>query len=209
MKGKWFGFLLILMALGFTCVFYRMLPDQVPIHWGINGMADRYQDKAVGAFLLPLIMLILLIFMRFLPKMDPNKENYVRFMKTYDLMINGILLFLFVLHVMALSFSLGWIQNTNYFVHLILGVFFIFVGNYMPKVKQNYFIGIRTPWTIANVEVWKKTHRFGGRVFVTTGFLFIGIIFLPTAVQSIVTIILLCASLTIIFISSYFFFVKG
>jgi uncharacterized membrane protein len=208
MKGKWLCLILILIAFGLSFIFYPVLPEQMPVHWGINGIADRYEYKAFGAFLLPLIMFILFIIMRFLPKVDPKKDNYVRFGRTYDLILNGILLFLFVFHLMALSLTLGWIQNTNYFIHVFLGVLFIFLGNYMPKVKQNYFIGFRTPWAIANEEVWKKTHRLGGKVFVITGFLFICILFLPASLQSTGTIALLFVNIAIIYISSYFFFKK-
>ncbi|WCN36606.1 SdpI family protein [Aneurinibacillus uraniidurans] len=209
MKSKWLGFLLILLAFGVTLFCYRMLPEQFPIHWGIDGSVDRYEHKAFGAFLLPVIMLILVPLMLFLPKVDPRKDNYVRFGKTYELITNGILLFLFVFQILALSLSLGWIHNTNYFIPVFLGVLFIFLGNYMPKIKQNYFFGIRTPWAIANEDVWRRTHRFGGKVLVIAGILFIGTILLPTSLQSTVIIIVLCVSLIITYLSSYFFFVKG
>ncbi|MEH7333018.1 SdpI family protein [Neobacillus drentensis] len=207
MKRNWFGlFLLIIIIIG-TCISYPYLPEQIAVHWNYKGVPNSFADKSFGAFLLPGIMLILYVFRILLPKIDPKKQNYQRFEGTYIWIMNGILLFLFLLQIVQITSAMG-IINPAMVVPELIGLLFIFIGNLSPKFKPNYFVGIRTPWTLASEEVWKKTHRFGGKVFVILGLLMLLVPVIPTAIQVYYVISVIVVSLALITLSSYYFFIK-
>lgn len=151
---------------------WNELPSKVPMHWNIKGEIDRYGDKSeliIIPFLLPL--LVYLIFL-VVPKIDPkNKLNQmggklqaIKFLLTTLMSI----LALFIIYTAKnQSFT-----NPNYIV-IIIGVLFIVIGNYFKTIKPNYFIGIRTPWTLENETVWKKTHKLGGKMWFIGGILIV------------------------------------
>lgn len=151
---------------------WNELPSKVPMHWNIKGEIDRYGDKSeliIIPFLLPL--LVYLIFL-VVPKIDPkNKLNKmggklqaIKFLLTTLMSI----LALFIIYTAKnQSFT-----NPNYIV-IIIGVLFIVIGNYFKTIKPNYFIGIRTPWTLENETVWKKTHKLGGKMWFIGGILIV------------------------------------
>ncbi|MDN3017085.1 SdpI family protein [Paenibacillus sp. BSR1-1] len=208
MKKNWFGlFLLIIIIIG-TCISYPYLPEQIAVHWNYKGAPNSYADKSFGAFLLPGIMLVLYVFRILLPKIDPKKQNYQRFEGTYKWIMNGILLFLFLLQIVQITSAMG-IINPAMVVPELIGLLFIFIGNLSPKFKPNYFVGIRTPWTLASEDVWKKTHRFGGKVFVILGLLMLLVPVIPAAIQVYYVITVIVVSLGLIMFSSYYFFIKN
>ncbi|MGG2989583.1 SdpI family protein [Geobacillus stearothermophilus] len=147
------------------------LPDQVAIHWNAAGEADGFSNKWLGAFLPPLLMTFLIILMGVLPKFDPKKESYGRFQKSYRIVNAALAFFFLLLHIATLAYNLGVPVDVGRLVLIGVGVLFIVLGNYMPKIKPNYFIGIRTPWTLESEAVWNKTHRLGGKVFIVMGIL--------------------------------------
>jgi uncharacterized membrane protein len=100
------------------------------------------------------------------------------------------------------------IVNPKYVVPELVGLLFIFIGNLSPKFKPNYFVGIRTPWTLANEDVWKKTHRFGGKVFVITGLLLLLVPVVPAAIQATYALSVIILCVVLIVVSSYYFFIK-
>jgi uncharacterized membrane protein len=207
MKRHWFGLFLIIIAIMGTWISYPHLPAQISIHWNYKGEPNRFVDKSYGAFLIPLIMVVLYIFRIILPKIDPKKNNYPRFEGTYYWIMNGILLFFFLFQVMKIIGDLG-IINFKYVIPELIGLLFIFIGNLSPKFKPNYFIGIRTPWTLANEDVWKKTHRFGGKVFVIVGILQLFVPIIPAVIQGYYVLGSILISLALIIFSSYYFFIK-
>jgi uncharacterized membrane protein len=104
-----------------------------------------------------------------LPKIDPRRENFERFRGTYWLIFNLLLLFLLVLEVLTLGVALGWRVDVGTAVNLLTGTLFIGLGNVLPRLRPNWWMGIRTPWTLESDRVWRETHRVGGRVFVAAG----------------------------------------
>jgi uncharacterized membrane protein len=208
MKRHWFGlFLLVIVVIG-TCIAYPYLPQQVAVHWNYKGAPDDFGQKSFGAFVLPGIMIILYALTIILPKIDPKKNNYQRFQDTYYRIMNVILIFIFLMQAVQITSSLGKI-NPTYVVPELVGLLFILIGNFSPKFKHNYFVGVRTPWTLASEDVWKKTHRFAGKVFVISGLFLLLVPVIPAAIQAyyVMAIIILCLGLTVV--SSYYFFVKG
>ncbi|MBS4211205.1 MULTISPECIES: SdpI family protein [Neobacillus] len=207
MKKYWFGLFLVVITFIATWIAYPYLPEQVANHWNYKGEPNSFVHKSRGAFLLPGIMLVFYVMRILLPKIDPKKSNYQRFGSAYSWIMNGILLFLFLFQAVQITSELGIIEPQHVIPELI-GLLFIFIGNLSPKFKPNYFIGIRTPWTLANEDVWRKTHRFGGKVFVVLGILMLFVPIIPAAIQVYYVAIAIIVSLALIVLSSYYFFIK-
>lgn len=169
-------FLLFLVIVGLfisSIVLYPYLPETLPIHWNAQGEVDGYTSKFSGAFLLPFITLGLYVFLLFLPKIDPRHENYAKFSGAYDIFKWITILFMAVIHGVVLATGLGYTPNVLFIIKIATGIMFMLIGNYMGKMRHNYFVGIRTPWTLANEKVWNKTHRFAGPLWVLSGLCFI------------------------------------
>lgn len=140
---------------------YNQLPEQVPIHWNIQGEADNYGPKWV----LPLIHLGVYALLLIAPIIDPRKKNYQVFSKAYYRLRLALILFFGAFNVLVFMSQLG--HDIDISRILVIGIFLLFIvlGNYMNNLKPNWFIGIRTPWTMENEEVWRKTHYLASRLF--------------------------------------------
>ncbi len=148
---------------------YPHLPDQVPSHWNLKGEIDSYTNRTLGAFLLPILTLSLYLIMMIFPLIDPRRDNYLRFKRAYQLMRWCLVLFLGGLYVLTMLFTFGYPVNIGLIVKGGVALLLTVIGNFMGQFRHNYFVGIKTPWTLANEDVWQKTHRFGGRVWVVGG----------------------------------------
>lgn len=148
---------------------YPQLPQQIPTHWNASGQVNGYTEKPWGVFLLPLTMLAILGIFELIVRYSPrgfrlDRSRHV--VGVFALATCGLLFLIFVAQLWAAS---GHATQPNQFVVPGIGILFMIFGNYMGKVPKNFFIGIRTPWTLASNEVWGKTHRFGGIAFVLAG----------------------------------------
>jgi uncharacterized membrane protein len=159
------------------------LPDTMAIHWGIEG-ANGFASKFNAMLLTFGIMIFVYILLTISPKIDPKKENYDKFSRSYTIMNYSVLILLFLVNVLVIGGGLGYEIPMNSTPYIIVGLLFIVMGNYLPQCKPNYFVGIKTPWTLSNEEVWRKTHRFSGKVFVVLGVIMILSIFAPAAWKS-------------------------
>ena len=175
--------LLALLPLVLVAVFYSRLPDQVPMHWGFDGEINRYGSKnelwLIGA-LGPLFALLF----QFLPRLDPKRRNYEKFQTYYEAFSLVLVAFTSVMMGVALleSFRPGTLSMGRV-VSALVGLLFLFVGNLMGKVKPNFFMGIRNPWTLSDPDVWNRAHRLGGGLFFLTGLVtVVSALLLPEAV---------------------------
>ncbi|KMY54408.1 hypothetical protein AC623_11085 [Bacillus sp. FJAT-27231] len=208
MKRNWFGLCIVMLSLIGTYISYPYLPEQIAVHWNYKGAPDSYSPKSLGVLIFPIIIIALYILTAILPKIDPKKSNFKRFQRSYFRVMNGILVFLFLAQIVQITGGIG-IVNPAYIVPELVGLLFIFIGNLSPKFKPNYFIGIRTPWTLAREDVWKKTHRFGGKLFVLSGLLLLFVPMIPAAIQAYYTLSIIVICLALIVFSSYYFFIKA
>jgi uncharacterized membrane protein len=192
----------------FSIIVYPSLPSEIASHWGVNGEVDGYMGKWFGTFFLPLLLIGLYALLIVLPKIDPKKENYEKFASTYNLIILLFVIFLAMLHVGVLLFNLGYDIKIDMIVPIAVGLLFIVLGNYMPKFKHNYFVGIKTPWTLANEKVWAKTHRFGGKVFIVMGLVLIASAFFNGPAQFTVLMAVIFGGIFLLFLMSYIYFKK-
>lgn len=150
---------------------YSKLPGQVPLHWGIDGNVDRYGDKS-ELFLMAGMNIFIGVLLFVLPKIDPKRRNYHRFQETYEWMILWILGFMTIIMGLTLAETMQPGRfDVGKAVCFMVGILFISLGNMLPKIKRNFFTGVKTPWALSNDTVWNKTHRLGGKCFVLGGIL--------------------------------------
>jgi uncharacterized membrane protein len=181
MRNRWIGLIVAGIALAAAIWAYPQLPPRVATHWNFRGEADGYSGRFVAAFVFPLAILLFAGLAHVFPKIDPKGKNYPKFDDTYWLLINGVLIFAGVMHLALLGNAIGAPVSIRRVMPVALGFLFIVVGNYLSRVQPNWFLGIRTPWTLSSDTVWRKTHRLGGRVFVIAGVLFMASALVPRA----------------------------
>ncbi|HUT39285.1 MAG TPA: DUF1648 domain-containing protein [Methanoregula sp.] len=152
-----------------TIAIYPAVPDRVVSHWNAAGQADGYMSKFWGLFLIPLIMTGLAALMAVFPRIDPYKMNYEKFRNYYEGFILLFVLFLLAIQVQIILWSTGYQISPNLTFPLLMGMLFIYIGFLLGHAEQNWFVGIRTPWTLSSKTVWKKTHELGGKLFKIAG----------------------------------------
>ncbi len=178
LKKDWLILILIIFGFALGAYFYPSLPDTVPTHWNSSGEVDGYGSKLFGAFGLPAISLGLYVMFLVIPYIDPKRQNYAGFKSTYQFMKYLIIMFFVGIEVMTLLIASGVIVNKPIFTQIMVSLLFILIGNVMGRFKHNYFVGIRTPWTLANEEVWRKTHRLAAPLWVFGGIINILLVFM-------------------------------
>lgn len=170
---KWLPLALIGAATAFSAAVYTRLPEQMPVHWGLNGDADRYGSRFEGAFLMPILMTVVWVLMRWLPTIDPRRANYAKFADTYELVVTSLLALFAMMHVAFVGTALGWPISVGRLAPALIGLLFLVIGNALPRARPNWWFGIRTPWTLSNDRVWMRTHRLGGYLMMLAGLVFL------------------------------------
>ncbi|MED3930988.1 SdpI family protein [Priestia megaterium] len=186
MKKHVFPLSITLLTLVAWLVALPHLPATMPIHWGANGEADGFATKINAMILTVGIMVLIYFIIAFVPRIDPRKENYKYFSKTYNIVLNAVLLLFFFVNMSTILQGLGYNVPMSYIAPIMAGLVFIIIGNYLQRVRSNYFMGIRTPWTLSNETVWKKTHRLSGKIFFIGGLLILISAFLPDGYKSVI-----------------------
>ncbi len=164
--------------------FYNNFPEQVPVHWNLAGEADNYASKFIGAFLFPGIIVLMYLMFLFIPFIDPKKERYQEFLNVYHIFKTVLISFMVFVYFIASLKGLGLGISINIWMSVMIGLLFVMIGKYMSRIKPNWFMGIRTPWTLSSEENWKKTHVFGGKVFMFGGLMIMLTPLVPNSYQS-------------------------
>jgi uncharacterized membrane protein len=186
---------------------YDQLPEPTPRHRNIEGQVDGYWTRMGVVLGIPLIVLAMIVLFRFLPKLDPKKANYPKFAHVREIIQFSIIGFMVYAHIVSLLISIHPEYNINSFMLSGIGILFIVMGNYMGKIKHNFFVGVKTPRTIANETVRNKTHRLSWRLRVIAGIIFI----LQSIIQTYITeIFIITIAITVIvpMVYSYIVFKK-
>jgi uncharacterized membrane protein len=172
---------LILSVVSFIAVlaFYPFLPEEIPLHWNSAGVVDGWGNK-LNIFWIAGLPVATIFLFEFLPKIDPKPESYKKHKKAFGWIIWLTVITFIGISWMTVAFSMGFKFDVSIVMRLSIGALFIGLGNYMGQIRQNYFVGIKTPWTLANETVWKKTHRRGAVVFVLMGLAVIISIIFPS-----------------------------
>lgn len=155
---------------------WNRLPDQMASHWNVKDQVDGYTSKFGGVFMLPLITLGMVLLFLVIPSIDPLKANIAQFRGAFNLFIVLMVAFMMYLYGLTLAWNLGYAGFRMSGAMLpAIGLLFVFLGFMMRQAKRNFFIGIRTPWTLSSDSVWNETHRVGAVLFMISGALaFIG-----------------------------------
>lgn len=172
LKKEWYVLVILLLPFIASAILWNDLPDQVPVHFNIHGEADDYGPKWMNAIMLPVIGIAVYFLLIFLPAIDPKKriESTQKPIAAIRIITS---VFFVSIYGIVMAITLGYQIDMGNYIFIVVGLLFMVLGNYMNSVKPNYFIGIRTPWTLENPEVWKKTHRLGSKLWIIGGLLFI------------------------------------
>jgi len=189
MSKPWLGPVVLAAMAVFALAAYPSLPDQVPTHWGLTGEADDWMPKWPGAFLPVSLGAGVWVLLLVLRRIDPRRAHYESFRGTFWLLLNVLMLFFALLQVVSLGTALGWPLDAERVIPLAVGLLFIALGSYLPRVRSNWWIGIRTPWTLESERVWRETHRLAGRTFTVGGLLTMGAALLPRELRPLVALL--------------------
>jgi uncharacterized membrane protein len=162
--------LLVVVSAAFATVLYPRLPDPVPTHWNASGAADGFTPKPWGAFLMPLVMAGVALLLAVLPRISPRGFALSPFARVYDVLQTAVVAFLAFVNAIALLTAAGVGLSMERWIFAGTGLLLAVVGNFLGKITKNFFVGVRTPWTLASDEVWLRTHRLAGKLFVVAGF---------------------------------------
>ena len=163
---------LIALAVAFSISVYGRLPDQMASHWNTTNQVDGYISRFWGAFLMPVVSVGMLLLFLVIPQIDPLKANIAKFREYFNAFIALMVGFMVYMHILTMLWNLGYDQfNMGVVMLPALGLIFVFAGIMMRKAKRNFFIGIRTPWTLSSDRVWDETHRLGSTLFIASGIL--------------------------------------
>lgn len=165
-KREWYLILLVLLPYIAAPFLWDLMPEEVPIHWDFEGNPDSWAHKSMTLLIIPGMSIIMYALFILLPRFDPKWKNYKMFADSYFALRVGMLLFMFLIYTVAIVITLGYDLNVGMFVMYLIALLFLFLGNMFSRFRHNYFVGIRTPWTLNNEEVWTRTHRFAGKIWV-------------------------------------------
>lgn len=196
--------LIVIAPFAYLAFVWNKLPEKVPLHWNINGEIDRYGEK-VELILIPVLLpLLTYVIFTVAPKIDP-KGKLKNMGNKYDTLKIIMTLFMSALAVVIIYASLNeTLYNPNYIV-LIIGLLIAILGNYFKTLRANYFIGIKTPWTLENETVWRETHKLAGKLWLAGGLVIIACSLTldkESAFRSFLVITIIIALIPVIF--SYF-----
>jgi uncharacterized membrane protein len=205
--GTLIAFSIVLLAFGISVFLYPQMPGQIGAHWNARGEVDGYLPKFLGLFLIPTIMSGLFLLLLFIPKVDPLKKNIKKFQNYFDGFIILVTLFFFYIHALTIAWTLGARFNMGQALVPAMGALFYYSGILIEHSKRNWFIGIRTPWTLSSDAVWDKTHKRGAALFKVAGVVTFAGAFFPGYAIALMIGPILVASLYL-FLYSYLVYKK-
>ena len=166
-KYSWLQIALLLLPIPILAILWRQLPDAVPMHWNLRGEIDRWGPKWT-LLMLPAINAACWLLLQFIPQLDPrirqNPEQHERTLRFLRLAQFGMVALLTLLSLLVIAAAAGGELDVARVILIALLCLFVVLGNFLPSVKQNYFVGLRTPWTLDDPRNWQATHRLGGRL---------------------------------------------
>lgn len=193
---------LVLISLLTAVFLYQRMPDEMASHWNAEGNVNGYMSKFWGLFLMPIVAAAIFIMFIIIPKIDPLKANIKKFMGYYESFMVLVTIFLLYIYGLSLAWNLDYRFNMTRMITPAIGLLFFYAGILTENAKRNWFIGIRTPWTLSSPKVWEKTNKLGGQLFKISGIIaLIGVVFPDQAIWLILLPII--ASTVFIIIYSY------
>lgn len=197
---------IILIPIIIGVILWNRLPEEIPTHWNSAGEVDGWSSKAFTVFGLPFILLLVQWACVFASSTDPKKKNINGKVLRIAFWICPVISLLFA--VLSYGTALGMEFKVDRIMPMLMGIMFIVIGNYLPKCKQSYTMGIKLPWTLNDEENWNRTHRFGGKLWVASGFAMMFSILLPTKAMFVIIIMVLIVTIVATSVYSYLLFKK-
>jgi uncharacterized membrane protein len=157
-------------------IFWDKLPNRMAIHFNFNGEADGFSNKPLGLLMLPVINVVIWSLLKVLPKFIMSQKQFDLFSKRYNIIRLLVHSFITALYLVILMYTLQYKTNVLLFLAYGISILLLVIGNYLNNIKPNNFIGIRTPWTMKNAEVWRKTHYVTSRLWVAASLILMCII---------------------------------
>ncbi|MBO5346682.1 MAG: SdpI family protein [Lachnospiraceae bacterium] len=182
-----------------------IMPDTIPTHFGPSGEPDAWGSKFT-VLLYPAILVLVTVLAVPMIKLDPKQVNYERFSKYYYNFFLGFALFFLAIEAANIAIAMGAVINVGSIICFMVGVLMFFVGNMMPKIKQNFFFGIKTPWALTDEENWFKTHRLGGKTFAVGGIAIMIAAFIPGESKIWILLAVVLVMVFVPFVYSYLIF---
>ena len=198
-RTEWLNILMVIMTVVIAGLMYDKLPDPMPTHWNAGGTADGFTPKPWGPFVGPLMMLGIYLLFLAIPAISPRGFRIEGFQRIFTAIKSIIIGFMFALNIAIILIATGFPVSISKVIPIIIAVMFILLGNLMGKITKNFFVGIRTPWTLASDEVWLLTHRLGGKTFVIGGFVMVIEILLGFGSTVILTTIIIAALIPVVY----------
>lgn len=207
MNRRWIGPVVIALMVAFALAVYGRLPEQIPTHFDLSGEPDDWSDRFPGAFGMPALAAGVYLLLFALRRIDPRRAHYQRFEGTYWVILNVIAITMAAFQVLTLGLALGWPIDMGRAITVTVGLLFVGLGNYLPRIRSNWWIGIRTPWTLESETVWRETHRVAGWTFVAAGLALVaGGLFVPAGTREWASGIALAIGVAVPFVYSYLAF---
>ncbi len=150
---------------------YPSMPETMATHWDAEGNVNGYSTRAVGVFLMPVLTLGIYLLFKAIPHIAVYRKNIESFKQYYFYLIAGVVIFLAVVQSAMLAANMGYVFDMSYIIMPTIAVLFYGIGIILEKTRRNFFIGIRTPWTLSSDAVWEKTNRIGSKMFRVFGVL--------------------------------------
>ncbi|KON27915.1 hypothetical protein AC481_03250 [miscellaneous Crenarchaeota group archaeon SMTZ-80] len=192
--------IIILASFAISMYFYPQMPEKLASHWDSQGQVDGYMSKFWGLFLLPFVMIGILLLFIAIPKIDPLKSNIMEFRHYYQRFLILFMGFLFYTHLLTILWNIGLRFDMIQLFLPAISIFVYYSGILIENSKMNWFVGIRTPWTLSNEKVWNKTHKIGGKLFKAAGIIvLLGILIRDYAIFIIIIPIITITIYTIVY----------
>lgn len=188
---------------GLSAAAWSHVPNRLAVHWNLAGDADRYAGKWEGLLALPLVALGLSLLLAFLPRLDPGRANYASFGSAYTVIRMATLTMLAAIHGLVVAVALGREPRISLVVPVLTGCLLVVLGSVMGKIRPNWFVGLRTPWTLSSKRSWTRTHRLGGWLFVLLGATFVLSGFATSDIAHLIPLLLSVAGVVALVVYSY------
>jgi len=199
--------IIIAISLAIAIYLYPTMPDQIASHWNTEGEVDGYMSKFWGLFLMPIISVVIFLLFIFVPMIDPLKKNIEKFRQYYDGFMVLMVLFLFYIYFLSLLWNFDYRFNMIQAMSPAFAILFYYCGVLVQNAKRNWFIGIRTPWTLSSDKAWQKTHALGGKLYKACGLIaLLGLVVPDYAIFVVIIPVVVVAVYLIIY--SYFAYKK-
>lgn len=178
--GEKISALLTIASFGVATIIYPLLPEKVASHWNAAGDVNGYMSRFWGAYLLPVILTVMLVLFFIIPRIDPKKENIAAFRTYFDRFIILMMVFMAYIYGLTIAWNLGYQFELIRLFSPAIALLFYYAGVLTEHAEMNWFIGIRTPWTLSSPTVWTKTNQLGGKLFKASGIFALGGLLFPS-----------------------------